>query len=98
MKKSVRTFGNISMAYAATRFCFSLIRALTLEETVLECAYIRSNVTEARYFSNPILLSKNGVVKNLGLGKLTSYEQQLLKSAIPELKKNIKKGEDFIEK
>lgn len=86
----------MSTAYAATRFCFSLIRALIGEEDVVECAYIRSNVTEAKYFSNPIVLGKNGVKKNLGLGKLTGYELELLKNAIPELQRNIRKGEDFV--
>lgn len=88
----------MSTAYAATRFCFSLIRALIGEENVVECAYIRSDVTEAKYFSNPIILGRNGVKQNLGLGNLTSYERELLKIAVPELQKNIKKGEDFIDK
>jgi malate dehydrogenase len=32
----------------------------------------------------------------LGLGKLTPYEEQMVKEAIPELKASIKKGEDFV--
>lgn len=44
------------------------------------------------------ILQPNGVQKNLGLGKLSDYENQLLKAAIPELKKNIQKGEDFVNK
>jgi malate dehydrogenase len=38
------------------------------------------------------------VQKNLGLGTLSPFEQELLKAAIPELKKNIQKGEDFVNK
>lgn len=41
---------------------------------------------------------KNGLEKNLGLGKISSFEQKLLDAAIPELKKNIQKGEDFVNK
>ena len=44
------------------------------------------------------LLQKNGVEKNLGIGKLIEYEVSLVKEAIPELKKNIQKGVDFINK
>lgn len=44
------------------------------------------------------ILQPNGLQKNLGLGKLSDYENQLLKAAIPELKKNIQKGEDFVHK
>lgn len=40
----------------------------------------------------------NGIQKNLGLGKLSDFENELLVAAIPELKKNIQKGEDFINK
>ena len=40
----------------------------------------------------------NGIQKNLGLGKLSDFESELLAAAIPELKKNIQKGEDFVNK
>lgn len=88
----------LSMAYAGARFAISLIRGLKGEPNVIECSYVKSDVTEATYFSTPLVLGKNGLEKNLGLGKLSDYEQQLLKAAIPELKKNIKKGEDFVNK
>ncbi|CAH1380788.1 unnamed protein product [Tenebrio molitor] len=88
----------LSMAYAGARFAISLIRGLKGEQNIIECAYVESDVTEAKYFSTPLLLGKNGLEKNLGLGKLSEFEQGLLKTAIPELKKNIQKGEDFINK
>ncbi|EFA04972.1 malate dehydrogenase, mitochondrial [Tribolium castaneum] len=88
----------LSMAYAGARFAISLIRALKGEQNIIECAYVESNLTEAKYFSTPLLLGKNGLEKNLGLGKLSDFEQDLLKKAIPELKKNIQKGEDFVNK
>jgi len=88
----------LSMAYAGARFAISLIRALRGEQNVIECAYVRSDITEAKYFATPLLLGKNGIEKNLGLGKLNAYEQELLTKAIPELKKNIQVGEDFVHK
>lgn len=86
----------LSMAFAGARFTFSLLNALSGKEGVVECAYVKSEETEASYFSTPILLGPNGIAKNLGVGKLSPYEADLLKAAIPELKGNIKKGEDFI--
>lgn len=68
------------------------------EANVVECAYVQSDLTEAAYFANPVLLGKNGLEKNLGYGKLNAYEQQLLKAAMPELLKNIKTGEEFAKK
>jgi len=88
----------LSMAFAGARFAFSLIRAIGGEKGVVECAYVLSDVTEASYFSTPILLGPNGIEKNLGLGKLSEFEQQLLAASLPELKKSIKKGEEFVQK
>ncbi|XP_065221260.1 malate dehydrogenase, mitochondrial [Planococcus citri] len=88
----------LSMAYAGARFAVSLCRALNGEPNIIECCYVESNVTDAKFFSTPILLGKNGVESNLGIGKLSAYEQQLLKAALPELQKNIQKGVDFVNK
>ena len=67
------------MAYAAARFTDSLIKGMNGQEGVVECAYIQSDVTEAKYFATPVVLGPNGVEKNLGLGTLTAYEQVLSK-------------------
>jgi len=88
----------LSMAYAAARFTDSLIKGIKGEEGVVECAYVASNVTEAKYFSTPLVLGPNGMEKNLGLGDLSAFEQDLLKAALPELNASIKKGEDFVAK
>ena len=88
----------LSTAYAGARLAISLLRALNGESNVIECSFVESNVTEAKYFATPLLLGKNGVEKNLGLGNLNDFEKDLLKKAIPELQKNIKKGEQFVAK
>ncbi len=62
---------------------------------MVECAYVASEVTESPYFATPVLLGKKGLEKNLGLGKLSQFEEGLLKAALPELIKTIKKGEEF---
>jgi len=88
----------LSMAYAAARFTDSLIKGMSGQEGVVECAYVVSDVTEAKYFSTPLVLGPNGMEKNLGLGNLTQYEQDLLKASLPELNASIKKGEEFVAK
>ncbi|XP_073982969.1 malate dehydrogenase 2 [Rhodnius prolixus] len=88
----------LSMAYAGARFTFSVCRALKGESNIVECSYVASDVTDAPYFSTPLVLGKNGVEKNLGIGKVTDYEKELIKAALPELKKNIQKGIDFVNK
>lgn len=88
----------LSMAYAAAEFTKSLIEGLNGMEGRVQCAYVRSDETEAKYFSTPILLGKEGIEKNLGMGKLVDFEVNLLKAAMPELISNIAKGEDFVSK
>lgn len=86
----------LSMAYAGARLTGSVLRGLAGESNVVECAYVKSSLTEAAYFANPVVLGKNGVDKNLGYGTLNAFEQQLLKAAMPELLKNIETGEKFV--
>merc|ERR1712133_285916 len=98
----------ISQCTPAVEFPAEQLKALTeriqdagtevvkAKEGVVECAYIQSDVTEAKYFATPVVLGPNGVEKNLGLGTLTAHEQDLLKAAIPELNGSIKKGEKFV--
>lgn len=88
----------LSMAYAGARFAIALCRALNGEQNIVECAYVQSDLTAAKYFATPLLLGKNGIEKNLGYGKLSAFEEELLKKAIPELQSNIKKGEEFVAK
>lgn len=47
---------------------------------------------------NNFLFQPGGLEKNLGMGELNSFEKELLNKALPELKANIKKGEDFVAK
>ncbi|XP_076069494.1 malate dehydrogenase 2 [Oratosquilla oratoria] len=86
----------LSMAYAGARFAISMIKAMNGEAGVVECAFVSSTVTEASYFSTPLVLGPNGMEKNLGLGSLSAFESELVTAALPELKKSIKKGEDFV--
>jgi len=44
------------MAYAAARFTFSLLEALDGGDGQVECAFVKSDETEAKYFATPILL------------------------------------------
>lgn len=52
----VQGSATLSMAYAGARFTNALIQALNGGEGVVECAYVASDVTEAKYFSTPLFL------------------------------------------
>ena len=72
-------------AYATAGFVNNLVRALDGEANIVDTAFVSSNVTECKYFSNPLLLGKNGIERNLGIGPLSEYEDNLLKVAVSEL-------------
>lgn len=89
----------LSMAFAAAKFCETLIEAMDGADGKVECAYVDCSGEEGfetSYFATPLLLGENGVEKNLGIGSIIDYEKQLIKDALPELRDNIKKGEDFV--
>lgn len=88
----------LSMAYAGARFTFSLLRALTGEQGVSECAFVESSVTEAPFFASRIALGTEGVASVGDLGKLSDFEQAGLKEALPQLIASYEKGVQFVKK
>ena len=86
----------LSMGQAAARFGLSLVRALQGESNVVECAYVEGNGEHTRFFSQPLLLGKNGVAERRPIGTLSAYEQQALSGMLDTLKKDIAQGEEFV--
>ncbi|RZF34941.1 hypothetical protein LSTR_LSTR015604 [Laodelphax striatellus] len=84
----------LSIAYAAARFVISLCRGMNGERDVIECAYVESDVTDAKYFASAVLLGPEGVKKNLGYGKLTDNECKLLNALMPQLMADIELGDN----
>ncbi|EDH6072753.1 malate dehydrogenase, partial [Salmonella enterica subsp. enterica serovar Typhi] len=76
----------------------SLVRALQGEKGVVECAYVEGDGQYARFFSQPLLLGKNGVEERKSIGTLSTFEQHSLDAMLDTLKKDIQLGEDFINK
>ena len=88
----------LSMGQAAARFGLSLVRALQGEKGVVECAYVEGDGEHARFFSQPLLLGKNGVEERQSIGKLSAFEQQAMEGMLDTLKKDITLGEEFVNK
>ncbi len=86
----------LSMGQAAARFGLSLVRALQGESNVVECAYVEGDGEYARFFSQPLLLGKNGIVEHQAIGTLSAYEQDALTGMLDTLKADIKLGEEFV--
>ncbi|MGQ7168199.1 lactate/malate family dehydrogenase, partial [Escherichia sp. R-CC3] len=79
-------------------FGLSLVRALQGEQGVVECAYVEGDGQYARFFSQPLLLGKNGVEERKSIGTLSAFEQNALEGMLDTLKKDIALGEEFVNK
>ncbi|KAK7185542.1 hypothetical protein DPSP01_010778 [Paraphaeosphaeria sporulosa] len=94
------------MAYAGFRFAQAIIKASKGETGIVEPAYVYlpgvSGGEEVAkklgidYFAVPIEFGAEGATKAFDIGKLSAYEEDLLKTAVQELKGNISKGEDHV--
>ncbi|KAH7069340.1 lactate/malate dehydrogenase [Paraphoma chrysanthemicola] len=91
------------MAYAGFRFAQAIMKARKGETGIIEPTYVYlpgvpggedvAKALDVSYFAVPVELGKEGAMKAYPVGPLSDYEQDLLKTAISELKGNIAKGE-----
>ncbi|PPI86436.1 malate dehydrogenase [Candidatus Pantoea edessiphila] len=88
----------LSMGYAATRFCLSLVQGMQGKHNILEYAYIEGDGKYTRFFSQPFFLGRHGIEKYKDIGKINGFEQIILHKMIEHLNKDILKGEKFIKK
>ncbi|SFN26898.1 malate dehydrogenase (NAD) [Izhakiella capsodis] len=86
----------LSMGQAAAKFGLALVRALQGESNVVECAYVEGDGEHARFFSQPLLLGKNGVQERKPIGTLSAFEQNAMDGMLDTLKKDIQQGVDFV--
>ncbi|PVZ89065.1 malate dehydrogenase [Serratia sp. S1B] len=86
----------LSMGQAAARFGLSLVRALSGEKGVVECAYVEGDGKYARFFAQPLVLGVNGIAERKDIGPLSAFEQQALNDMLDVLHKDIELGEKFI--
>ena len=84
----------LSMAYAGYRFTENILKAMD-GESVVQCAFVESTLTDAPYFASPCKFGKDGVEEVMGYGNITPYEQSWLDKMLPDLKKQIQKGVEY---
>ncbi|MBG6245740.1 malate dehydrogenase [Candidatus Symbiopectobacterium sp. 'North America'] len=86
----------LSMGQAAARFGLSLVRALQGDEGVVECAYVEGDGEHARFFAQPLLLGKSGIIERKSIGALSPFEKQALDNMLGTLRQDIELGESFV--
>ncbi|KAF2897349.1 hypothetical protein ILUMI_08825 [Ignelater luminosus] len=97
IKAKTKRSATLSAAFAIAKFVISIIKGLKGTNNVIECAYVRSKAhPHCKYLATPLLLGKSGIEKNLGVPKLSDYENCQLESAVPMIMDAVKKGESFV--
>jgi len=86
----------LSMAYAGFLFTENVLKAMKGEQDIVQCAFVESSLTDAPFFASPCKFGPNGVEEVMGYGTLSAYEQGWLDKLLPDLKKQIQKGLDFV--
>jgi len=86
----------LSMAVAGANFAGRLMRAMAGDNNVVECTFVESNITKARFFASPVRLGKNGVEEVLPLGTLNAAEQKYVDDMLKDLIAQIGKGEQYV--
>lgn len=86
----------LSMAYAGFLFTENVLKALRGDDNIVQCAFVESDLTDAQYFASPCKFGKNGVEEVRSFGELSAYEKQWFIKMMPDLKKQIQKGIDFV--
>jgi malate dehydrogenase len=89
----------LSMAYAGYLFTENVLKAMSGDTSIVQCAYVESSVVpNVPYFASPCVFGPNGVEQVMGYGTISSYEQEWLDKLVPELQQQIQKGVDFVHK
>jgi len=94
--KNGKGSATLSMAYAGARLAKSILAGLTGKRRV-ECAYVKSDITELPYFASKVVFGKTGITKVLGLGELNEHETKRLADVKEQLKGEIDSGLKYAE-
>lgn len=85
----------LAMAAASMRFIHALIRGLSGEENIIECAYVESGTQFSKFFSMPVRIGKHGWSETIKLPAFDEQQKQSLEALIPTLLHEIELGETF---
>merc|ERR1719161_1661558 len=86
----------LSMAYAGARLGSSILAGLAGRRRV-ECAYLKSDITDLPYFTSKVVFGEKGVEKVLPLGTLNEHEKKRLEEVKTQLKGEIESGTKYAE-
>merc|ERR1711976_772480 len=94
--KNGKGSATLSMGYAGARLGRAVLAGLAGKRRV-ECAYVKSDITDLPYFASKVVFGQSGVEKVLGLGELNDHEKGRLAEVTTQLKGEIETGVKYAE-
>lgn len=82
----------LSMGYTGAHFADRVMAGLSGEKDVVECSFVESSITDAKFFASKVTLGKEGVEKVHDLGTINDYEKKLIAEMMPDLIAQADKG------
>jgi len=82
----------LSMAYTGAEFADRVMAGLSGEAGIVECTFVESSITEAKYFASPVTLGKEGVETIHSYGTVNDHETKLIADMMPDLLAQADKG------
>jgi len=82
----------LSMGYTGAYFADRVMAGLSGEKGVVECSFVESSITEAKFFASRVTLGKEGVETVHEIGAVNDYEKKLIADMMPDLKAQAEKG------
>lgn len=86
----------LSMARAASIFGIRLVQALLGRQGIIQSAYVDGGNACSPFFTQPLLLGKNGIERVLPFGELSPFEEKTKQEMLSILHADIQKGIDFV--
>jgi len=89
--KNGKGSATLSMAYAGARLGKAVLAGMAGQRAV-ECAYVKSDITDLPFFTSKVEFGRGGIVKVHPIGPLNEYEKTRLQEANAQLKTEIETG------
>merc|ERR1711862_414941 len=67
----------LSMGYTGAHFADRVMAGLSGEKGVVECSFVESSITEAKFFASKVTLGKEVVETVHDIGTVNDYEKKL---------------------
>merc|ERR1711933_351382 len=94
--KAGKGSATLSMAYAGAMLASAILGGLQGRRRI-ECAYVKSDVSDLPYFTSKVIFGAEGISKVLPVGEMNEHETKRMEEVKTQLKAEIETGMKYAE-